>query len=362
MPEDNTNGSNTGASPQSSSGMSNASDITPPLDNAPLNSPATADSSHSSGILAQLKPLTAEERQEKMKALRARQNAAVAATPKVNENEPTTPVETTITTPQAKPSETAVAPRANMVEQAVRFLRAPNVQSAPISKKLEFLRNKGLTEAEIDTALQDASNTNEKTTAVPIQAPANQAAPAIPPRIDYTNSMPPNYVAYQPAPPPPPSMTQQQFWRGIAVGTAIAAGVSAGSVALLKHYLGPVWTTRVEMRQKDLQDRTSALASLCEALDSTKSTLDNLTSTLGTLEAPRIPKECDLLDETQGKLMKDVEQLREQAIGTAFTATDTKILQLHRDCKQEIRSIKGMMLNRRNFPSPVNSPLMATSK
>jgi hypothetical protein len=116
------------------------------------------------------------------------------------------------------------------------------------------------------------------------------------------------------------------------------------------------------MRQKDLQKRTSALVSLCEALESAKSTLNNLSSMAETLEAPCIPKECDLLDEAQEKLAKEAEQLRNQAVGLTFTPTDNKILQLHRDCKQEIRSIKGMMLNRRNFPSPVNSPLTAMSK
>jgi hypothetical protein len=76
-------------------------------------------------------------------------------------------------------------------------------------------------------------NTNNNFVYSPTQASANQVPPAVPPRIDYTNSMPPNYIAYQPIP-PPLSMTQQQFWRDIAVGAAITASVSAGSVALFK--------------------------------------------------------------------------------------------------------------------------------
>ena len=46
--------------------------------------------------------------------------------------------------------------RADLLATAVRFLEDPQVQSAPLSRRLAFLEGKGLTRAEIDLALARA--------------------------------------------------------------------------------------------------------------------------------------------------------------------------------------------------------------
>lgn len=43
--------------------------------------------------------------------------------------------------------------RTDLIETAVKFLKDPQVQSAPLSKRLAFLEKKGLTAEEIDLAL-----------------------------------------------------------------------------------------------------------------------------------------------------------------------------------------------------------------
>ncbi|KAK9693790.1 hypothetical protein K7432_013723 [Basidiobolus ranarum] len=55
------------------------------------------------------------------------------------------------------------SPRPQMIAQAVSFLNSANVQTAPLSKKLAFLKNKGLTQTEIDMAVKKASLENSNT-------------------------------------------------------------------------------------------------------------------------------------------------------------------------------------------------------
>lgn len=47
--------------------------------------------------------------------------------------------------------------RSELIATAVTFLKDPQVQAAPLSKRLAFLESKGLTQQEIDLALSRSS-------------------------------------------------------------------------------------------------------------------------------------------------------------------------------------------------------------
>lgn len=61
------------------------------------------------------------------------------------------------------------------VEAAVSFLRDPAVQDAPLNKKLEFLKAKGLNQEEIDEAFRIASSSSSS-------SHSSAAGPVLPPR------------------------------------------------------------------------------------------------------------------------------------------------------------------------------------
>ncbi|KAI9598398.1 peroxisomal membrane anchor protein conserved region-domain-containing protein [Syncephalis fuscata] len=181
MSNNNSNSNDSNDSFQSFSSTDQPDNNASTLNDVSPDASVKPEAAQPSGILAQLKPMTAEERQEKMKALRARQKEAAASSSSLDSAPATTPAvaptsESTVpatsnSTPPAiaspsipeKALDAVVPPRANMIEQAVRFLRAPNVQSAPMSKKLEFLRGKGLTETEMNMALEDANKPTTET-------------------------------------------------------------------------------------------------------------------------------------------------------------------------------------------------------
>src|ERR1700744_1416776 len=100
--------------------------------------------------------------------------------------------------------------REDLVASAVTFLQDPSVASAPVEKRIEFLKSKNLTQEEIDLSLVRAAG---DTGLPPPQPPQN--APYAPPPANYNYSTrgPPGprypypynpYGEWQPPPPPEP--------------------------------------------------------------------------------------------------------------------------------------------------------------
>lgn len=109
-----------------------------------------------------LKPLSKEEREKKRAELDERIKAAAAKNtdpPAVKEFVSNTLPDTSEIKSDQIESETAnsaAKPREDMVRQAVSFLTSEKVRNASWEKKAEFLLGKGLTEAEIAMAKDEA--------------------------------------------------------------------------------------------------------------------------------------------------------------------------------------------------------------
>jgi hypothetical protein len=161
-----------------------------------------------------LKPLTAEERRVKNEELKKR---TVTMVP------PAEAVETPV-----KPVE--VVDRAALIQTAVTFLQSPNVANAPWEKREQFLKGKGLTDAEIQRAKDLASDTDLP----PIAAP--------PPPVDVPAVLPP---------PPAPfavTVTRQRsarslLWMVLAGGTSVYLLVNALMVSFcMRIHVGRGWS------------------------------------------------------------------------------------------------------------------------
>ncbi|TKR86599.1 hypothetical protein L596_011162 [Steinernema carpocapsae] len=75
---------------------------------------------------------------------------------------------------QPQTSSTQDAPiRGEMVDAAVRFFSTPKIRQSPMAEQLDFLRNKGLTDAEINEALRKVPPMDS--------APAPMGVPMLPP-------------------------------------------------------------------------------------------------------------------------------------------------------------------------------------
>lgn len=118
-----------------------------------------------------------------------------------------------------------MAIRQDLVASAVTFLKDPQVASAPLAKKIEFLESKELTSEEIQEALSRANGTS--TTVTPPPAVGSSAAP--PPLPAYS------YATYAQPPPLP-----KRDWRDYFVMATVSVGVTYGLYELARRYVVPL--------------------------------------------------------------------------------------------------------------------------
>ncbi|KAI9313131.1 peroxisome membrane anchor protein Pex14p, partial [Dichotomocladium elegans] len=125
--------------------------------------------------------------------------------------------------------------REDLLKSAVSFLSSPNVRSAETAKKVAFLRQKGLTQAEIEEAFKrvgesgvNAAAQTPTSTSAPTAGPV-APRPAVPPRptTAYTQ------VVYYPLPPAPPMPFQRIVGLALLVGVS-TVGLTAAVLNIIK--------------------------------------------------------------------------------------------------------------------------------
>lgn len=125
--------------------------------------------------------------------------------------------------------------REDHVRSAVAFLQEPQVASAPLNKRVEFLESKGLTSEEINAALQrvdesapagsESSTGSETTARSGTSSSSVQRGPQAPPV--------PMYMLQQPPPVP------RRDWKDYFVMATVSVGVAYGLYECAKRYVLP---------------------------------------------------------------------------------------------------------------------------
>uniref|UniRef100_A0A8C7WQ71 Peroxisomal membrane protein PEX14 n=1 Tax=Oryzias sinensis TaxID=183150 RepID=A0A8C7WQ71_9TELE len=210
----------------------------------------------------------------------------------------------------------AVLPREALVATAVKFLQNPKVRQSPLLTRKSFLKNKGLTDEEIELAIQRSGSTEEVLPQNPVGLPH-----------------PPYTTLLAPAPPSPAGYR----WRDYGALTIIMAGMAFGFHQLYKKYILPLIMGSREDK-KHLQRMESNIAAMSGTLTQTVSQLQQ---TLSSIQ--------ELLTQQQQRI-----QELSQELSTAKASTSTnRILdnQTIADLKAEIVSLKGLLLSRKQFPS-----------
>ncbi|XP_064385091.1 peroxisomal membrane protein PEX14-like [Halichondria panicea] len=201
--------------------------------------------------------------------------------------------------------------RASLVDLAVKFLTNPRVTGSPMDQKRAFLTKKGLTEAEIDQAIQLAGVSN---TASTITGPF--------------------------APPPLPARTltpsSPTSWREYALIAAVVGGVGYAVYQFVRRFVLPWFEGRGKQEQK-LTDIQSSVEQLETNIRDMVTSLNTSTNTLR-----------DLLSEQQRHLQllsTQVTGLQSSMAGQA--GGDGAPL---REIKEDVSTLKGLLLSRHQFP------------
>ncbi|XP_038060726.1 peroxisomal membrane protein PEX14-like isoform X2 [Patiria miniata] len=225
-------------------------------------------------------------------------------------------------------------PRENMIATAIRFLQNPQVRSGPLSQKKAFLQKKGLTTQEMEIAI-DRSGTRQDVVpaAAPVQTPSNQSMFVPPPGIPMKHQQ---MVPY--GQPVPPRLTSWRDYTAIAV---IIGGMSYGVYKLIQNFLMPFLRSR-----KEEQERLDKLEAAVQELN--KSVL----LTVEKLET-KVTSVQGLLEQQQVKL----DSLTASVVTTRAITSSSSSTEIA-DVKAEITSLKGLLLNRHQFPAtPQPSPI-----
>ncbi|XP_068608186.1 peroxisomal membrane protein PEX14 [Brachionichthys hirsutus] len=201
------------------------------------------------------------------------------------------------------------------IATAVKFLQNPKVRESPLATRKAFLKKKGLTDKEVELAIQ---------------------------RSDSTEFLPLVHVG------PPHSIHNPQLvaapyspagyrWRDYGALTIIMVGIAFGFHHLYKKYILPLIMGRREDK-KHLQRMESNI----EAMSGT------LTQTVGQLQQTLVSIQ-ELLSQQQQKI-QDLSQERattEASFSTRHFLDNQTVAEL----KAEIASLKGLLLSRKQFPS-----------
>ncbi|XP_069123335.1 peroxisomal membrane protein PEX14-like isoform X2 [Argopecten irradians] len=219
--------------------------------------------------------------------------------------------------------------REELITTAVKFLQNAKVKQSPLSQKKAFLQRKGLTKEEIDIAVQRAGVAqDDKVTQVFPPQSSGQVAP-------YSNG------PQQVVPPPVLVYTRWQKMRDILSVIALASGMTYAAYKFYKEVLKP-WLLG--------QPRTEERLTTLEKLQS--SVVERLTAVQETLTSfqEQVTKEQEKVQQ----LSHDIHAKRSTEILQSSQDSQTM-----NDVKSELSSIKGLLLNRRQFPpTPSSTPLL----
>jgi peroxin-14 len=208
--------------------------------------------------------------------------------------------------------------REDLVSSAVNFLKDPKVQNSAIEKRLDFLKNKGLTQEEIDQAL---SRANVSPTSTPSAAGSTQSHTQAQPTAPqtYTNTAAPVYSAYP--------VVQEQYspsWKDYFITSAVAGAIGYGLYTFCSNVLGPVvnWpseeTLAEEKQRLDTQfdkafeaienmrsETATVLNTVQEQTNTINQTLDSLTNATQALKSQDEARNVDV-----DRLSDELDQIR----------------------------------------------------
>lgn len=120
--------------------------------------------------------------------------------------------------------------RQDMINNAVSFLNDPSVNDTSLTKKIQFLESKGMTNAEIQHALSMAQQQPVTSNAtIPLQSQLQNSSLQSPQSIN-------PYPYYIPAPPPAP---RSYDWKDYVIMGTTTAGFLYGAYTIVSRYVLP---------------------------------------------------------------------------------------------------------------------------
>lgn len=220
--------------------------------------------------------------------------------------------------------------RQELIRNAVAFLSDPKSQTSPITQRVQFLEAKGLTPAEIDTALKQA-----------VSAPS---------QVPYSYGRPYSAGA---------SHLNRWDWRDYFITAVVSGTITYGAVTLFKKYLlphlqPPTSTAYEEDRDaleaqfdaaeallKEIQSETAAVRA---AVEEQQEKIDKTTEEVKSVVLEMRDGEIKTRDEMR-EIRDEVTNIREMLPKMIEKNKESQNQSLN-ELQQELKSLKALLLNR----------------
>ncbi|TKS77452.1 PEX14 PTS1 receptor-docking protein Peroxin-14 Peroxisomal membrane anchor protein [Collichthys lucidus] len=211
--------------------------------------------------------------------------------------------------------------RGPQITTAVKFLQNPKVRQSPLATRKAFLKKKGLTDVEVELAIQRSGSTEEI-------LPLSPVGPPHPLHATHLVPVPHSPTGYR--------------WRDYGAFTIIMVGIAFGFHHLYKKYILPLIMGSREDK-KHLQRMESNIAAMSGTLTQTVSQLQQ---TLVSIQ--------ELLVQQQQR----IQELSQELATAEASSSTSRVLdnQTVGELKAEIISLKGLLLSRKQFPSTPTIP------
>ncbi|KAL4221017.1 peroxisomal membrane protein pex14 [Mactra antiquata] len=216
----------------------------------------------------------------------------------------------------------AVGVREDLVNTAVKFLQNPKVHQSPISQKKAFLQRKGLTLEEIEVAVSRAGVKSNQENVERSQ----QVVPSV-------QTGPNTVVAVK-----GDEISRWVKVRDVMAVITMVTGISYAAYKFYKEILAP-WIFGLQTKEQRIDKLERAVT---ESIDNVNKTLASIEETLGKQQE----KILVLSHDVNSKMGPgNVDTMQSNAGIT--------------EVKNELSSIKGLLLNRRQFPPvPTTTPVL----
>ncbi|XP_014347107.1 peroxisomal membrane protein PEX14 isoform X2 [Latimeria chalumnae] len=214
------------------------------------------------------------------------------------------------------------APREQLIATAVKFLQNQRVQQSPLATRRAFLKKKGLTDEEIEVALQQSGTATDELQSL-----------GLPTQQHLIQSPPLAAVQYSP---------QGSRWRDYGAVAIIMAAIAFGFHHLYKKYIIPL----IMGSREDKKHLQRIESNILEMSGTVTQTVTQLQTTLASVQ--------ELLVQQQEKIQELTQEL---AASKAVSSTNLMLeSQSINELKAEVSSLKGLLLSRRQFPPSPSAP------
>ncbi|XP_061113799.1 peroxisomal membrane protein PEX14 isoform X2 [Conger conger] len=214
-------------------------------------------------------------------------------------------------------------PREALIATAVKFLQNGKVRQSPLATRRAFLKKKGLTDEEVELAIQRSGSTEEPLALAP--APAG-----------------PSHILHPPQLAPVPYSAPGYRWRDYGALAIIMTGMAVGFHHLYRKYIVPLVVGSREDGEK-LHRMEGHMAEMSGTLTQT---VTQLQMTLASVQ--------ELLVQQQQRIQELSHELASsQGSSSAGRMLESQALS---ELKAEMVSLKGLLLSRRQFPASPSVP------